>query len=159
MKKLLKSLLGVFCVCVLLVGLTECGNAENEEENNDINNQGEPNAESDPEDVVDEVKLYSDDTKIVYNYSNIYYIVYYHDGTNITGLEFVYNYPDRETAAIALTTLKTTYEDSANENVESITQEGKQITIKFNEEEYKDDTLEEIKSTYSFLEEVQNNNK
>lgn len=163
MKKLFTGIL-IVLVCIMV---TACG-SESLNINDIIDKAGESiedatdnvdgiinNATgSDSEDnTAEDFKLYSDDTKIVYNFAGVYLLVYYHDGVNITGEEYYYNYGNSEAAALGVAALKSQLQTT--DNVESITQNGKYIVVKFSEEEYKDLTLEEVKATYSYLEMIE----
>lgn len=149
MKK--KLLVGLFTIiiCFALVG---CGKEEV------LNNEGGTTGENELQNNNSEenINLYSDDNKIVFNYMDVYYITYYHEGEQITGLEYVYKYDNSETAKIAKTMLDSTYAEDSN--VKDLVVKGKYIIITFNEEAYKDETLEDVKTTYSYLEQIYNNN-
>lgn len=82
-------------------------------------------------------------------------MIYYYEGNNITGLEYIYTYDDVETAAFAETILKQTY--NSNDTVKSFNRNGKQIKIVFKENSYDDLTVEGVKATYSMLEEMKKN--
>ena len=144
MKK--KFIFGIL-VCLMLTFLVGCGNKEvplDEKEPND--------STTEPGEAIEDIELYSDDTKIVYNYNDLYKLVYYHDGTNITGLENYYEMENSAVAAYTKTSLASTYPNA------TLTQKGRYVIITYNESEYKDLTLEEVKETFSFLQEIQKNN-
>lgn len=145
MKKILFCLL----ICLVSFTLTGCGDKEktNESDVNDTNN-------NDVSDI--DVDLYSDDTKLVFDFNNIYKIVYYYEGSSITGLEYYYNYEDVATAKYAISMIKSQYEEL--DTVESVKQNGKYIVIKFKEEEFNDTTVEEVKQTYSYLKQIYESN-
>lgn len=149
MKKVGKLLLVLF----ISLSLMACSKEENEPipGNNDAPIENTDNSENQGDaDDLENLNLYSDDTKIVFNFNDVYNIVYYYEGNEITGMEYYYNYQTSEVAAYA----KAGIEASKDENVESVIQKGQYIIVKFNEKEYNDYTLEEIKQTYSYLEEV-----
>lgn len=155
----MRKTLSIVLIAVMLIAgvflLTGCGNEELE--NNNTNNQQENNNNNndnnnDNTSEIDILELYSDDTKIVYDMS-VYKLVYYHNGTDITGLEWYYEYPSVEYANVAVATIEAEAEDT----VKSVKQNGKYVVVEFSEEEYKDMTLEEVRETYSYLEEVYNN--
>lgn len=149
MKK--KLLVGLFTI-IICFALMGCGKQEV------LNNGGETKVENEPQNNNSEeiLNLYSDDNKIVFNYTDVYYIIYYHEGEKITGLEYVYQYDNAETAKIAKTMLDSTYEEE--DNVKDVVIKGKYIIITFTEEAYKDETLESVKTTYSYLEQIYKNN-
>lgn len=144
-----KKILVCLFVSVMCFNLTGCGKEE-ALNNEDIKKQVDSNTESE-EDY--NIKLYSDDTKMVFNFSGIYYVTYYYSGDKITGLEYVYDCGDKSTAKLTEASIKANYETV--DNVKSVDRKGKYVIITWTEEEYKDDTVEEIKETYSYLEEVQ----
>lgn len=152
MKK--KILLGLLAV-VMCFTLTGCGEEE-PQDINDLLNGGGSSEKGNNDNADDEINLYSDNTKMVFDFSGIYKIVYYYKGEKITGLEYYYNYESKEVAKLAVTSLKTQYTEE--DNIDSITQKGGYVIIKFKEEEYKDTTVQEVKDTYSFLEQVYENN-
>lgn len=151
MKKLL------FCLFIGLISfaLTGCGERSQEDinelgdiiNNNDKNNNNDNNTD---------IKLYSDNTKLVFDFNSVYKIVYYHSGNKITGLEYYYDYQDATTASYAYSAIKANY--TSEDSIESVKQNGKYIIVKFKEEEFADTTLEEVKETYSYLKQVYENN-
>lgn len=162
MKKVLKSLFSILFICIISISLTACGNNKIDNNVDDIINQSENNNKKNDnndnkteEDEYDYIKLYSDDTKIVFNMENVYYIVYYHNGNDITGLEYIYDYPDAATARYTETVLKASYQDDSS--VEKIEVKGKQLRVKFKESAYDGETLESVKRAYSYLKEVKEN--
>lgn len=148
MKKILITL-SAFIICFALVG---CGSQINLD---DIigGESGETGDNGDDQGTkVDEIKLFSDDTKLVFNFQDVYTIVYYYSGETITGLEYYYNYGDASTASYAKMTLTNQYKEG--DNIESITQNGKYLIVKFKPDAYKDTTASEVKQTYSYLNQV-----
>jgi hypothetical protein len=122
------------------------------EKGDDTNtNTNDTNEESETD-----LKLYSDDSKIVFNFNDLYYITYYHNGETITGLEYVYDYGSYETAKMYVDSYAINDSYKQENNVKSIKQNGQYLIITFNESEYEDQTLESIKQTYSYLEQVYN---
>lgn len=150
----MKKALGILISIFMIFALVGCGNDEKnigdiiENQNNDNKNN---------EDSEENIKLYSDDTKLVFNFNGVYQIVYYYSDDKITGLEYYYNYGDSATAKYAVTTLKSAYEQETN--IKSVEQKGSYVIVKFTEKEYKDDTVEEIKQTYSYLEQIYENSE
>lgn len=152
MKKALKSLFVLLLVCGFTISLTGCG----EKDNNDIGNQDNNENKESNNNSSDEVKLYSDDTKLVFSVGGVYSAVFYHDGTNVTGMEYIYTYDDADTAKYSETVLKATYKQG-EQGVKSITRSGRQIRIVFDESTYEDLTVESVKATYSMYEQIYNN--
>ena len=153
-----KKVFAGILICFMMFAITGCGKEEgfNPENifNNDTENSDNDNESSDGE---ADIKLYSDDTKLVFNFSGVYQIVYYYSGDKITGLEYYYNYGDSATAKYAVSAIKANYTNE--NNIKSVEQKGKYIIVKFEEGEYKDQTVEEIKQTYSYLEQIYENNE
>ena len=158
-KKILFCLIAVI-MCFTLVG---CGKEEQKQSGvlDDIiesfsnsesdNNNDSKNKENDKTNAtIDEIKLYSDNTKMVFNFYDQYNIVYYYSGEEITGLELYYDYKTEDMAKLS----KATLEQSQDPEVKSIVQKGQYVIITYNEEAYKDMTVEEVKQTYSYLEQV-----
>lgn len=144
MKRFFKGLFIVLSISLISVSMMGCGEKKN---NTDDGNQLETETEG-----YDNTELFSDDTKIVFNVQNAYYIIFHHNGTDITGFEYTYDYGDVETAKALEGSIKATYE--LDETVEKVERNGSKLKIIFKESEYKDLTLESIKETYSYLEEV-----
>lgn len=154
MKKILLCVLSMI-ICFSLVGCTQ----EKKEEIglDDLLNIFENNEESDSskdsssdKNTEEEIKLYSDDSKLVFNFYDIYNLVYYFEKDKITGLEYYYNYSTEELATYA----KASLEQEKDEEVKSIVQKGKYIIVTFKESAYKDMTVDEVKQTYSYLDQV-----
>ena len=150
-----KILIGLFTIvmCFALVGCEKektPDNGKTQEQGNNNNSLEVNNKDSEEE---YNIKLYSDDTKMVFNFSNVYYITYYYSGDKITGLEYVYDCQNKETAKLMEASIKANYK--AEDNIKSVERKSKYIIVTWTEEEYKDNTVEEIKETYSYLEQVQ----
>ncbi len=151
----MKKFILLIILLVATVGITGCGdnNLDPLKDLENYNNDNNDNNNNNDDDF--NINLYSDDTKLVYDFSGIYKIVYYYSGDTITGLEYYYDYESAEMANIAIAGIKSTY--SSEDNIKSIDRKGSVIIIKFKEEEFEDLTVEEVKRTYSFLKEVQEN--
>lgn len=153
MKGISKIMFGLTLTLVLAVLLTGCGNKENSDDfskNAQTKDNNLKNGDSKEPSTVDDMKLYSDDTKIVFNMQDVYYLVYYHNGHEITGLEYIYDYQDSAAAKSAAAVLKTTQD----ENIEKIEAIGSKVKVVFKKEQYKGETLESVRQTYSYLEEI-----
>ena len=162
MKKIFISIMSF----LLVFSLTGCGKEKVNEENNQNNFKEveSPKTTNDVEKVdetansssenlsgVNEFKaLYSDQNKMVFEYTDNSKIVFYHNGTKITGYELYYNYEDAATANLAKQTIKS--EDS--EDIKDVRVEGSMIIVTYAESTYKDLTLEDVRTVYSYLKEV-----
>lgn len=167
MKNNLSKLFVFVFLSFFILLLTGCGgnkisdkakdiiNETEEQIKEDIEKDSEVEKENNTNNELDDIKLYSDDTKIVFNMNDIYYAVFYHDGTNITGLEYVYDYQDLEVAKFNEKILKAGYETESD--VEKVERVGTKIRIKYKEEAYRGQTLESVKESYSYLEEIKQN--
>ena len=156
-RKILFSVLAII-MCLTIVG---CGKEEKQNnilgdiienftnsENNDKDDSSKNNDDKDTS--LDEIKLYSDDTKMVFNFYDQYNIVYHYKGDTITGLELYYDYGTEELAKIS----KSAIEQTQDYEIKSVVQKGRYVIVTYNEEAYQDMTVEEVKQTYSYLEQV-----
>lgn len=132
MKKYLKIAL-VVLVCVVLVG---CGCNKKE---NGKDKKKEETA----------FNLYTDDTKLVYKNKDLYKIVFYYEGNNITGVEHYYEYKDENEAKLQYEKDKETYKN--NTTIKTIKQVDKYVVYVMNESEYEGKTVESVKNDYSYL--------
>ncbi len=145
MKK--KALLLLFLVCSILL-ISGCGNTKKE---NTSNSQDSKESSASEEGKID---LYSDNTKIVFaNGTNK--LVFYYSGNKITAYHAYYDYSDTTTATAALAAFKSAHEE--DDSVKKIYTKGNYIVVEFAESEYEDMTVSELKTAYSYLEEVQKN--
>jgi len=166
-----KKIFGSLSILLISFSLVGCGGEEekqdenkllndmlegliNEEINiNDNYNDNEIN-ESDIDNIIDStidnIELYSDSEKLIYNFNNLYHLIYYYEGNKITGLQYRYDYGSAELAALSKSILETDNDPS----IKSVVQDGRYIIVTYNEEEYKDMTVEEVKETYSYLEQI-----
>ena len=141
----MKKALIIITIAVLLTG---CGDNKSVSSVNSISENNSP-------EISEKVELYSDDTKIVYKQSKGSYLVFYYDGNKIIGYELYLDYEDEETASVAYEVLK--QDHSAYNNVKNINQKGQYVVIEYNENEYAAYSLDDVKRTYSTLEQVQKN--
>ena len=146
MKK--KYLLGLLIVVSLFM-VTACGKEKDNEENNgedigSITNEDDNNEYED-------LELYSDDTKLVFARADGK-VVFYYSGNEITGETAYFNYQSNALAKIALNTLE------KNENIANTYVQGKYLVVEYNENQYGTLTLEDVKLTYSYLEELKKDN-
>ena len=137
MKKIFLILLSF----LMLISLNGCNSDNNEKDN-----------VSDKQETKDDtIELFSDDTKIVFNFYDTYKLVFYHENNKITKGEMVYELDSVEAATASALVLEKNKETS---NVDKVTQNGKYIFCTLNPKEYEGLTLEDIKQTYSTLEEI-----
>lgn len=140
MKKYLKIL-----TIVLLVGLlVGCGCQKKDKIDNNTNNKRD--YEKETKEV--EALFNTDDSKLVYNSNNLFNIVFYYKGNDITGLEHYYKFSSGEEADKKAEELKKEFENNTSFAVSS---KGIYVIYTYNESEYKDKTVSEIKDSYSFL--------
>lgn len=147
MKRYFKKFTSILLALVVVLSISGCGN-EVTQGNGKENDSG-----NEPKLTKPEVKLelVSDDTKLVYNYMDVYKIVYYYSGDKITGLEHYYPYTSQEMANHIRTTFDSTYNEG---NIKSIDQKDNNIVVTLAENQYKDLTVEGVKQTYKNLEEL-----
>ena len=150
MKKILLTLLALF----LSFSLTACGSDEEKEENKGgektsevETDEGENN--NSVEDVAEKIKLYSDDTKMVFKNGNTQ-LVYYYSGDKITAY---HAYIDYETAALANLALSTIEENDTA--IAKAYTNGRYLVVEYAESEYENTTVKEIRALYSYLEQIQ----
>lgn len=141
MKKI--KILLMIAICTIIVG---CGCEKDKKQKDDDSNKK-------TEDVVlieNTIKdLYSDEDKLVYNNNDVYKIVIFYEGENVTLLQHYYEYSDEESA-------KEDYKEKFdllkdNSQIKNITINGKYIIYTMNESEYEGKKLEDFKTSYSFL--------
>ena len=150
MKK--KIFLGIFTImmCFLLVG---CGSKTNndlkkviEDENKEVENTDNTEESS--------IKLYSTDNQLVYNVSNVYFIVIDFDSAgNANGFKWIYDYQDAATAASMVAIIKANMEEDTD--IKSVTQDGKYIVVTYNESTYEGLTYESTKAAFSMYDQVE----
>lgn len=146
-----KRLLVVFLiiVCFTLVG---CGTDKKLVENNDKNDsKTEKKSDVSNNSSNDEIELYSDSTKIVFKKDNSK-MVYYYSGEKVTKYEVYLDYGNAATAKIMLEQL----EDN-DDTIKKKYIKGKYLVIEYAESEYEDLTVSDIRTAYSYLEELQEN--
>ena len=142
MKK--KYILGLLVIISLFM-VSACGNKEKLDD--EIINDS--NEKENLEEEYADLELYSDDTKIVFARGQEK-VVFYYKGDTITGEHAYFDYQSKALAQLALTALNS----NENENIARAYVNGKYLVIEYNENEYGNLTLEEVKLTYSYLEEV-----
>ena len=136
MKKLSLFVLNL-CLCVLLVGCKKDDNKKVEK----------------PKDVVkieETIKnLYTDDEKLVYKNGELYKLVFYFEGEEITGLEHYYEYKNEVEADSKYKEDIEAYKN--NMQIKKITKSGNFVVYTIAGSEYEGKTVKEVKDSYSFL--------
>jgi len=149
MKK--KLLLIIFVVGTLFL-VTGCGNKKVDDinyESNNTNGTGEVK-ENDDSSAYDDFELYSDNTKIVFaNGSGK--IVFYYSGNEITAHHVYFDYNNNAAAKLALQYLE------KDESIDKAYVKGRYLIVEYNKSEYENMTLEDVKTAYSYLEELKKN--
>lgn len=137
----MKKILTIMMVCVLSFVLAGCETDKNKENNNDASKDTL---------IAKTIKnLYTDEEKLVYDVSGIYKLVFYYSGNEITGLQHFYEYED-ETKAKAKYELDK--EDLKNNiSIKEISLNGKYVVYTMAAGEYEGTTVDEVKSSYSYL--------
>lgn len=150
-----KKIISILCLVLVCTTLTGCGlkskikeyvKSELEEEVEKVEDQVNDNDNSETE---DEIKLYSDNTKYVFELGNIKHVFYY-KGDKITGQHTYIDYNDNDTAKMAEKMLN--FDDL--ENVEKHYVKGKYLVIEYNKNAYENLTVQDVKEAYSYMEEV-----
>lgn len=154
MKKniLVKTLLLVVVAIIMCLSLTGCGfiknSAEIEEAAKEFSNVIENSNENKTNDS-DDLKLYSDNNKIVFE-SGQGKMVFTYSGNKITGYSLYMEYENATLANVAANVLKA----NNDSEIKNISTQGKYVVIEYNESEYEDLTVEDVKTAYSYLKEV-----
>ena len=135
----MKKKIIIIGMLILACFLTGCeGNEKNNKTGQETNNSTE-----------EELKLYSDDTKYVFELANTKYVFYY-KGDEITAYHTYVDYESKETASTIFNTLKMEeYPEAKKFYVK-----GKYIVFEWNESEYKDYKASELQTVYSYMKEV-----
>ena len=148
-KRILISIL-VIAVCFVLIG---CGKENNEnisDPNNTTNNvENNSNNENTNTSTNDNIHLYSDNTKYVFEFENVTYVFYY-SGDEITAYHTYIDYEDAATAQYAYQFLKK--EDL--EEVDKYYVSGKYLVFEYNKSQYEDMKVSDLKTVYSYMTEV-----
>lgn len=144
-KKLFLTLLSF----ILIFSLTACGDKTEEEDNTNEETENTSTVGD-----LDDVELYSDDAKYVFELANTKYVFYY-SGNTITGYETYVGYDTKEAASIAYAALRT----QDLESVDKYYLKGKYIVFKWKESEYADLSVEDIKLSHSYMKELKKNSQ
>ena len=147
-KKILLSLLVVLSL-FLVVG---CGSKKTESKDS-TSNKGNDVVDNNKENEADDIKLYSDDTKIVFD-SGEGKIVFYYEGDKITAHHVYINYGSASLAQTAYASVKLEEE----EGIKKAYVKGSYLVVEYEDSEFENLTLDDVKTAYSYLEQVQKNN-
>ena len=156
-----KYLGGIFAIIICLLVVTGCGKSKVEKNFTEIYNNLERESEESFNETendstgtteTDDIKLYSDNSKIVFK-TEQGMMVYYYSGEKITKYEVYLDYNDAATAKFALSVL-----DDEEDGIKKKYTKGKYLVIEYDESEYDTLTLTEVKTMYSYLEEIKKNN-
>lgn len=147
MKKIVTILALIAILTVGIVLLTGCG-AEPTQGEIIGNANGESSNNSDTG-----FKLYSTDNRAVFNFQDVYYMVFDFEGEKVLKEYYYYQFKDEATAKETYVYMKATLEQE-EDNVKDVKQEGRYIILEFTEEEFKDLTKTEVMETYQYLKQV-----
>ena len=140
-RKLLFGLLAI----LFAFTLTACGNDDVIDNNNSNDNDGGEIVEE--KGAFDELDLYSDDTKVVFE-SGLTRLVFYHDGTVITAYHAYIDYTDNESAEYALSAL------NKELSIKKAYTKGRFLVIEYADEEFEGYTLEDVELAYAIYKKI-----
>ncbi|HOZ54019.1 MAG TPA: hypothetical protein PKY25_01645 [Bacilli bacterium] len=92
----------------------------------------------------------TDDNKIVFNFNDAYYMVFYFNGQTVTGMWYVFDFEDVETANASVAIYRSQYKNDEN-GFKRVYRRGTSVVIEFDGEQYKDLTRKQIEATFSYL--------
>ena len=108
-----------------------------------------------PEETIDDIQeslnnleLYSDDTKFVVKQDDHTTGIYYHNGDVVTGYEVYVEYATAEEAKLAAQGYQLTEDDE----IESFKVEGNKIHVTYKESLYEDISVEQLKQSFALIE-------
>lgn len=135
----MKKIIILVAVVFISLQLSGCGCEKDKDEKGKNKTQIEMTIEN----------LYTDEGKLVYNNNDIYKIVYYFSGDEITGLEHYYEYANETEAEAKYKEYKETLKNDAS--IKKITRSGKYVVYTMAGERYEGKTVEQVKNSYSYL--------
>ena len=102
------------------------------------------------------VGLYSNENRAVFNFENMYYLVYEFDGDNVVGLSYYYAFESESTATLATEHFKTKLSNKEldPEQIEEITSAGSYVIITLKPSMYDETTKQDVMETYSYFEQI-----
>ncbi len=92
----------------------------------------------------------TDDNKTVFNFNNMYYMVFFFDGDTVTDMWYVYDFKDVRTANTYVAIYRTQYKNDAN-GIKNVYRRGTSVIIEFEGSQYKDFTRNQIEASFSYL--------
>ena len=104
--------------------------------------------------------LYSSENRAVFNFGNVYYVIYDFDGEKISNFSYCYMYEDEAAGELAynyfMDELNSSEgaEDEKMQDIKEIKREGKYIIISMRESTYSDLTKKDVMDAYSYLEQI-----
>ena len=140
MKKKLLVSITIFFSILLLVG---CSKKEEDTISKQKNIQKKDTTINEQE----EIELYSDKNKLVFENGKTK-LVYYYKDDKITGYETYIDYDNKENANIAKETME------LDDRIKKVYTKGKYLVVEYNESEYSSMTLKELKIINSLLKEI-----
>ena len=129
----MKKFFKVFILCLICILLVGC-NKDNKDNNNEKEN---------------EIALYTDDSKLVYDNNGIFKVVFYHENNKVTKVEHYYEYADNESAKKEYEKFLVEYK--SNISINSIKLNDKYVIFDVDITPYSNKTIEEIQETYSYF--------
>ena len=146
-----KHLMILFMITICLALVTGCGSKDTNTNSSDASDSTvDGTTETSNSSDEDTIELYSDNTKIVFK-NGEGSLVFYYSGDTITKYEAYLNYGNAATAKYALASIE------KDETIKKAYTKGKYLVIEYNESEYENLTVTEVRAVYSYLEEVKKN--
>lgn len=160
MKKIIITML----ILLTVLSLVACNNKEKINNDDEFDGNvseiiGEANLNSTSQvsgDATFEIGLHSTEDRAVYNFGNIYYLVYDFEGENVSGLSYYYTYEDEETAQKSYDYFKESLENGSldNEEYEKVYIQEKYVILKTKEKMYKGTTKKEVIEAFEYLKQI-----
>lgn len=145
-----KRYLFIFIIFTLFIFSTGCSIKNKETDNtNNSNTTSKEEEKSDNSTSDDDLQMYSDNTKIVFENTNSKFVFYY-SGEKITAYHVYVNYESEALAKVALDELKKDNTD----NVDKVYTKGKYLVIEYAKSEYEDLTVSAVRIAYSAMKEL-----
>ena len=104
--------------------------------------------------------LSSTENRAVFNFGNVYYVIYDFEGEKISNFSYCYMYEDEAAGQMAYDyfadALKNPEEiqDETMKDIKEVKREGKYIIVSMKESTYSEFTKQEIMDAYSYLEQI-----
>lgn len=111
-------------------------------------------------DEVPALGLSSTENRAVFNFGNVYYVIYDFEGEKISNFSYCYMYEDEVAGQAAydyfVEILKNPEEiqDEAFKDIKEVKREGKYIIVSMKESTYSELTKQEVMDAYSYLEQI-----